>query len=210
MAWWGGGRREGKRHTSAWAAKHEYHRHLVFLKNGFFGCALGSRRRCRCVILLLVGTREVEGISDLLYEVGSHRGPDQTSARARRAGGRLSGGVRMRVRWLRGGGRERSMRRRKRGRLQGRGLDSVHVLGSETTRLTYSTGVDQVWLGWGGPRSSIINGPPTRPWRTHPRRSGLRQRRRARSRCHWWRELRLRLAHCVCHHCFVHPCLYSL
>lgn len=138
--------RERKRHTGSWAAEHEYHGHLFLFEYGFFGFALSSRR-CRRVILALVYARDVEGISDLLYEVGGHRdhGPDQASARARRAGGRSSGGARMRVRWLRGGGRGRSTRRRRRGRLRGRALDSVHVLGSEATRLT-STKLTEVWL----------------------------------------------------------------
>ena len=106
------GKGKGRR-TCAWTAEHEYHRHFFFVEYGLGGRALGS-------ISALVGAGEVQGISDLLYDVGSHRGLDQESVRARRAGGRSGGGVRMRGLWLRGGGRERNMRRRKREQLRRR------------------------------------------------------------------------------------------
>ena len=64
-------RKEGKkeRHTSSWAAEHEYHCHLFFLKYGFSGVALsgsGSSSRRRRLTLALVDAREVDSISDLL------------------------------------------------------------------------------------------------------------------------------------------------
>lgn len=86
----------GKRHTSSWAAEHEYHRHLLFLEYGLLSFTSGSSFR---LVLVLVDARDVEGISDLFYDVGCHRGHglDQASEQARRAGGRLSVGVRKRV-----------------------------------------------------------------------------------------------------------------
>jgi len=86
---WGRGKRGD--HTGAWTTEHENHRHLFFLEYGLVGCALD-------LISALVGAREVQGISDLLYEVGCHRGLDRESGQARRAGGRLGGGVKMRER----------------------------------------------------------------------------------------------------------------
>lgn len=99
-----GQRKEERTHTGARTAEHEYHGHLFFLEYG------------------LVGGGDVQCVSDLLYEVGCHRGldPDQESARARRADGRSGGVVRMRERWPRGGVRECSTRRRKRERLRRR------------------------------------------------------------------------------------------
>ena len=84
----GKGPGEGRR-TCAWTAKHEYHRHFFFVEYGLGGRALGS-------IPVLVGSGEVQGISDLLYDVGSHRGLDQESVRAKQGGDRSGGGVRMR------------------------------------------------------------------------------------------------------------------
>jgi hypothetical protein len=86
------------RHTGSWAAEHEYHRHLFFLEYGLLSFASSSSSGR--LILVLVDARDVEGISDLLYDVGCHRGHgclDQGSEQARRAGGRLSVGVRKRV-----------------------------------------------------------------------------------------------------------------
>ena len=87
----------GQRHTGAWAAEHEYHRHFLFLEYGLLlSFATSSSGR---LILVLVGARDVEGISDLLYDVGCHRGHclDQECEQARRVGGRLGVGVRKRV-----------------------------------------------------------------------------------------------------------------
>ena len=88
--------RVGQRHTGSWPAEHKYHCHLFFLQYGLLSFASSSSGR---LILVLVDARDVEGVSDLLYDVGCHRGHclDQACEQARRAGGRLSVGVRKRV-----------------------------------------------------------------------------------------------------------------
>lgn len=87
----------GQRHTGSWTTEHEYHRHLFFLEYGLLSFASSSGGRL--ILLLFVNARDMEGVSDLLYDVGCHRGHDldQASEQARRAGGRLSVGGRKRV-----------------------------------------------------------------------------------------------------------------
>lgn len=108
----------GQRHTGSWATEHEYHRHLFFLEYGLLSFASSSSGRL--ILLLLGDARDMEDVSDLLNDVGCHRGHDldQASERARRAGGRLSVGERKRVQWLRDGVRECNMRQRRRERLR--------------------------------------------------------------------------------------------
>jgi hypothetical protein len=78
----------------------------------------------------------VQGISDLLYDVGRHRGLDLESVRARRAGGRSGGDVKMtRGRWLRGGGRESNTLQRKRELLRRREPGLVRPCDFEETSL---------------------------------------------------------------------------
>ena len=87
---------DGERHTGSWAAEHEYYCHLLFLKYGLLSFASSSSGR---LILVRVDAGDVENVSDLLCDVGCHRGHglDQANEQARREGGRLSVGVRKRV-----------------------------------------------------------------------------------------------------------------
>jgi hypothetical protein len=89
----------GEGHTGARAAEHEYHSHLCFVKFGF---------------LVFGRAGEMQRISDLLYEVGCHRGLDRVCVLARQVGGRSGGDVRTRGKSLRGDvlGRNRLRRRR--------------------------------------------------------------------------------------------------
>jgi hypothetical protein len=89
----------GEGRTCAWAAEHEYHCHLCFVEFG---------------LLLFGRAGEMRRISDLLYDVGCHRGLDRGCVLARQVDDRSGGDVRMRGKSLRGDGRGCNRLRRRR------------------------------------------------------------------------------------------------
>lgn len=93
------GRQMGEERTSAWTAEYEYHRHVFFVKFWLLGFGRDG---------------EMQRISDLLYDVGCHRGLDRGCVLARQVDGRSGGDVRMRGKLLRGDVRGRNRLRRKR------------------------------------------------------------------------------------------------